>query len=87
MHTPNLSMVKCEVQVNYKYLSLQFICDNKKTGKLVDSVKEFLLEKLRQMNFQVNSPATKVESAEEVQGSRFHDKPDIPGLFKINLRV
>jgi len=87
LQTPNLSLVRCEVQVNYKKLNLQFICDNERTGQLMDSVKQSLMEKLRQMNYQVASSATRVETAEDGSGFWFQDKPDKPGMFKINLRV
>lgn len=87
LQTPNLGLVRCEVQVNYKALNLQFTCDNEKACRLVDSVKESLVEKLRQMDYQVTTGASKLDAAKEGQGLWLNDEPDKPGLFKINLRV
>jgi hypothetical protein len=87
LQTPNLGLVRCEVQVNYLNLNLQFICDNEKTRQLIDSLKDSLVDKLRQMDYQAAAAATKVENAEEGPGLWLNDKPDSPGLFKINLRV
>lgn len=87
LQTPNLGLIKCDVQVNYKNLNLQFTCDNENACKLVDSVKESLVEKLRQMNYQVTSGASKLDAVNEGQGLWLNDKPNKPGLFKINLRV
>ena len=87
LQTPNLGLVRCEVQVNYRNLNLQFICDNQKTSQFIDSLKQSLVEKLRQMDYQVIAAGTKVETIEEGQGLWFNDKPVSPGLFKINLKV
>lgn len=87
LETPNLSLVRCEVQVNYKNLHLQFICDNEKAGQLIEKMKEPFLEKLRQMNYQVTSSATRVEATEGIEGAWFQPKTERPGLFTLNLRV
>ncbi|MDT3702748.1 MAG: hypothetical protein ROZ36_06835 [Thermincola sp.] len=87
LETPNLSQVRCEVQVNYKNLHLQFICDNEKAGQLIEKMKDSFLEKLRQMNYQVTSSATRVEATEGIEGAWFQPKTERPGLFTLNLRV
>ncbi len=81
-----LGLVQCEVQVNNRNLALQFTAGNEQAGRIIDRGREVLSERLRNMEYSVKIPPCKVQSREEA-GYLYGRTPEIPGLYKINLRV
>ncbi len=86
LHTPGLGLVRCELQVNSRNLTVQFVSDNEKAAGIIDGAKEALGRRLEELKYQVKMLPSKVQAPEQA-GSFPDEKPDIPGLFRVNLRV
>ncbi len=86
LNTPFLGLVRCEVHINHRNLALQFTAGSEQAGRIIDSARDILFERLREMRYSVKISSCKVESGEEAVYLPGHTH-DIPGLYKINLRV
>ena len=86
LNTPVLGLVRCEVHFNGRYLTLQFITENRKACGILDEAGSKLVRRLGEMKYQVNMLNSRT-APESEQRSPFSGKEEITGLFQINLRV
>jgi hypothetical protein len=86
LNTPGLGMVKCEVQVNDRNLTLQFVSDNEKSAQLINKVQDSLVKRLEEMKYSVNMLPCKVD-IQEVTSFQPFEGQEIPGMFQINIKV
>ncbi len=86
LNTPGLGLVRCEVQVHDKNLALQFITENEPSGKIIDNAKDVLVKRLEEMNYSVEIQRCKVLTKQD-GGFLSNDQQEVPGLFRLNVRV
>ena len=86
LETRSLGLVKCEVNVNDRCLTLGFITENERARILIDSSRDILAGRLMDMNYSVSMLDCRVDSG-AAQEFMPGDRSDKGGFFHINLRV
>lgn len=86
LNTPGLGLVKCEVQVVEKNLTIQFVGASESTVSFIDCFTGLLVNRLGQLKFNVNLLPTRASVEKENDFSSW-ETGDIPGLFQINLKI
>lgn len=86
LHTPRLGLVKCDLEVDQRNLTLRFYAGDKTAAKVIDSHRENLTRRLEKMNFQVKMMGCHIDSPKSE--TLFNQSQlDVPELFRVNLRV
>jgi len=85
LQTLRLGLVRCEVGVEHRKLSVKFFVDNEQARGIIDKYQQLLARQLEHMNYQVQMLGCQVVTAET--DLLFDGRPCMPELFTVNLQV
>lgn len=86
LNTPYLGLVKCEVKVAEKNLTVRFVGASESTASFIDRFTGALVNRLADLKFNVNILPTGV-SVEKENDFLSCENNDVPGLFQLNLKI
>lgn len=85
LQTPKLGIVRCEVGVEHRKLSVKFFVDNIQARGIIEKYQQHLVRQLENMNYQVQMLGCQIVTAETDR--LFEGRQCMPELFTVNLQV
>jgi len=85
LNTLSMGLVKCEIQVAERNLTLRFVTRDEQTCNTIDKLKGILARRLEDMSYAVRMLDSVVNKQEP--DLFLQDDTDMSGMFQVNLRV
>ncbi len=85
LNTLSMGLVRCEIQVAERSLTLGFVTRDEQSCNTIDKLKGILARRLEDMSYTVKMLDSRVDKQE--QDLFMQDDNDMSGMFQVNLRV